>query len=224
MKTIKVKLNKIFRYLLLSFYIILSPLITLGGSSFDLNIFTQNGEYWNSDSASYILEVQQKEDNWVSLSFINNSDIESVISSIYFSDNFQLINRDNIIINSDDYVNFNVDDKPQEFPSSQNLNPYFNTFVSLDSDNPHPEFGISTGETLNVFLNINTSYETFVNAIEKGDVRIGYHVIGFSDGSSESAVTKVVPEPNTLIFIILGVLCFWVYRIFKFKNEIKIKN
>ena len=77
----------------------------------------------------------------------------------------------------------------------------------MDSDPPVPKNGINPGEWLIVkFDLINDG--TFINVVEEmysGALRIGAHVIGFDDGSSESAVNES-PEPVTLSLLGLGAL------------------
>lgn len=132
--------------------------------------------------------------------FHNESQMQSVISSIYFEDNG--LNRVSDI-QTPDIIFFEEDKNPANFPGGGGLDPAFSTAFSISADPSPVSNGINPGEQLNVTVNLDfgTSYSDLISGLSDGSVRIGMHIIGLNDGSSFSALNEI-PEPATIL------LCF----------------
>ena len=170
-----------------------------------LEIFTDNGSYYDSPDIDLFVEVADRE-NRVDFTFHNGSLIYCSIARIYFQSETFL---GSVEIIEGPGTSFSGSPTPHNLPGRNLLEPSFiATYeISMDSDPPVPKNGINPGEWLmTTFELINDG--TFLKVVDELNteaLRIGVHVIGFDDGSSESAVT-VAPEPTTLSFLGLGAL------------------
>lgn len=196
----------------------LLPLAALAGSSFNFNVFTDNGNYNNAVNDAYYLRIDQTDNGYMNFNIMNNSyNVYSVISAIYIEDLNGSIYNLSIQPNGD--VEFTIDDRPSEFPSGQNLLPPFESTASIRANPPPALNGIEPGEQLNLTFLYNEGYNDLVEDVENGDVRVGIHVIAFPDESSESAVIHVVPEPQTMLLFALGICGLLLWRKSRIKNE-----
>jgi len=170
-----------------------------------LEIFTDNGSYYDSPDMDLYVEVADRESH-VDFTFHNESLIYCSIARIYFQSGTFL---GPVEIIEGPGTSFSGSPTPHNLPGRNLLEPSFiATYeVSMDSDPPVPKNGINPGEWLMAtFELINDG--TFLNVVDEFNtdvLRVGAHVIGFPDGSSESAVT-VAPEPTTLSLLGLGAL------------------
>lgn len=164
----------------------------------------------------------------VAFKFTNASG--SALTDVYFDDG-TLLGIANIS-DSGDSVAFS--DKgtvaPPSLPGGSNLTPAFNTTVGFSADSNPPVIynGVTSGEWLTITFNLQSgqSYASVINALSlpnnggMGDLRIGLHVQGFSNGGSESfinspdGVTSPVPEVQTAAMMLagLGLVGFMVAR------------
>ncbi len=165
-------------------------------------IFTDNGSYYNSPDMDLYVEVSNRESR-VDFTFHNESLIDSSIARIYFQSGAFLGIADII---GGPGTSFSQPAKPGNLPAGNLLEPSFVTTheLSFGSDPPASKNGINPGEwVMTTFDLINGG--TFLNVVDElnpGALRIGVHVVGLPDGSSESAVTT--PEPTTLFLLGLG--------------------
>ena len=169
-----------------------------------LEIFTDNGSYYDSPDMDLYVEVADR-DSHVDFTFHNESLIDSSIARIYFEGGPFLSIADII---GGPGTSFSQSAKPSNLPAGNLLEPSFVTTheLSFDSDPPAPKNGINPGEwVMTTFDLINGG--TFLNLVDElntGALRIGVHVVGLPKGSGESAITT--PEPTTLFLLGLGAL------------------
>lgn len=179
-------------------------------SSFE--IFTDNGSFANSADLNLYVEVSDAGANRADFTFYNNSLIESCIAGIYFDDGTLLGIAD---ITSSPGVSFSLSKKPKNLPSGNTLEPPFVATVefSIGSDPPVSKNGINPAdpgdpaEWLRITFDLknNGPFQDVLDELKNGTLRIGMHIIGLPDGSSESAVNHV-PEPATIALLGLGSL------------------
>lgn len=170
-----------------------------------LVIFTDNGNYNDSPDVDLYVEVVDK-DSYVDFKFTNDSLTDCSIARIYFQGGAFL---GEVEIIGGPGTSFSGYPKPHNLPGGKTLDPPFiATYeLSMDSDPPVPKNGINPGEWLIVKFDLinDGTFLNIVDEIYSGTLRIGAHVIGFDDGSSESAVNES-PEPTTLSLLALGAL------------------
>ena len=201
--------------------LLLLPQVIFAGSSFDLDIFTSNGAYSQDGSASFQVDVQDAGSDWVTMSIMNQSDIYSVISSIYFSDTRNIMDINSFSVINNDDVAFTINTTPSYLPAGEELDPDFVTTYSFTANPPPARNGIEPMEQVMFTVHITGGYEQFIDSLQSGDTRIAAHVIAFPDGSSESAVIRVVPEPGSIMLIFLGITCLWSTRKVRVPGEIQ---
>lgn len=172
---------------------------------YQLESFTDNGSYYDSPDLDLNVEIVDKQSH-VDFIFNNDSLIDCSIARIYLQSNAFLGYAE--IVNGPG-TSFSWYPTPHNLPGGKTLEPSFIAAydLSMDSDPPVPKNGINPGEWLKTtFALINNG--TFINVVDElntGNLRIGAHVIGLPDGSSESAVITA-PEPTTLSLLGLGAL------------------
>ncbi len=178
---------------------------------YPFEIFTNNGSFADSADLNFYVEVSDAGPNRADFTFYNDSLIESCIAGIYFDDGTLLGIAD---ITSSPGVSFSLSAKPKNLPGGNMLEPPFVTTVefSIDSDPPVPKNGINPGdpaEWLRITFDLkkNGLFQDVLDELNNGTLRVGTHIIGLSDGSSESAINHV-PEPATIALLGLGSLVF----------------
>ncbi|MCE5184706.1 MAG: hypothetical protein LLF76_01090 [Planctomycetaceae bacterium] len=140
--------------------------------------------------------------------FRNSGPAASSICDIYF-DNGPLgtgvLQSISSIDNSSPGVSFSEDAKPANLPAGKTIGFQTTLGLSLDSDSPVQPNGINPGEYLGVSL-LASSYNDVLTELNSGALRIGLHVQGFANGSSESYVNgiSVVPVPASLLLACFG--------------------
>jgi len=173
---------------------------------YSIEPFTQNGLYFNSSELDIFVDVQPGTDSLVEFTFHNQSSISSYIAEIYF-DADSLLSYVGITGSSGAGVSFVEQAKPASLPGGKTLNPVFavSEGFSFDATPPAPHNGIGQQEWLTVTFGLNSgTFGDLLTWLDSGEVRIGTHVIGLPDGSSESGTT--VPEPATIILLGLSSL------------------
>ena len=171
---------------------------------YPLEIFTDNGSYYDSPDIDLYVELSDRE-SCVDFTFRNESIIDSSIARIYFAGGSFLSFAEII---EGPGTTFNPSATPAKLPGANLLElPLLTTYeVSFDSDPAVPHNGINPGEwVITTFDLINGG--TFLNVADElntGTLWIGVHVIALPDGSSESAIA--VPDPATLFLLGLGSL------------------
>jgi hypothetical protein len=172
---------------------------------------TNNGI--NTDIGGYLfVDVTDPGGGQVLFTFRNTSPVASSIAAVYFDDGSLLGIAS--IDNSDPGVAFTQLANPANLPGGNNASPPFVTTAgfSADSDPPVQPMGVNPGETLGILFNLQGSqmYADVLDELNTGVLRIGIHVQGFGDGSSESFVNgppdyPKVPAPGALLLGSFGV-------------------
>lgn len=171
---------------------------------YPLEIFTNNGSYYNSPDLDLYVEVSDGEDQAV-FTFYNESLINSSITTIYF-DGGSLLGIADIIEWTG--TSFSQSATPSNLPGGKPLEPSFVTTAgfSIGSDAPRPHSGVNPGEWVQITFDLinGGTFPGVIDELNTGVLRIGVHLIALPDGSSESAIA--VPEPATIALLALGAL------------------
>ena len=171
---------------------------------YPLEVFTNNGGYYDSPDLDLYVEVVDSESR-VDFIFHNESIIDSSIARICFEGGSFLSFAEMI---EGPGTSFNPSATPAKLPGANLLEPSLLTTYefSFDSDPAVPHNGINHGEWLmTTFDLINSStFQSVVDELNTGALWIGIHVIALPDGSSESAIA--VPEPAALFLLGFGAL------------------
>jgi hypothetical protein len=166
--------------------------------------------------AQLAVDVTSYSSNQVLFTFTNTGSFQSTISEIYFDDGTllgiaELIDRDN---GGDLDVAFTQDDvdpvNPPVLPGGDSIFPVFEVTAGFlaDADNPAPRWGVSPGEWLGIVFNLESggTYDDVLAELTDGRLRIGMHVINFSNGGSESFVNNPIPVPAAIWLLGSGLL------------------
>ena len=180
---------------------------------YDLEIFTSDGAFYNNPAVVLFVEVSAQ-GSQVRFEFHNDSTVDSAIARVYFDDGDGLLSSIASLDNGPGTA-FSTGGSPPNVPAGNTLAPAFQTSAGLiaTADSPPPHNGINPGEWMAVIVDLagSNTLADVKEALDEESLRIGAHVIAFSDGSSESAVS--VPEPVTMAILILGGLALWVRRV-----------
>ena len=176
---------------------------------YPLEIFTNNGVYYNSLDLDLYVVVSNGGAGQVDFTFYNESLVESSIARIYFDDN-SLLGVAGII--DGEGTSFSQPGTPGNLPGSNSLEPPFVTTggFSIGGDAPPPTNGVNPVdpgdplEWVKITFNYDGAFAAVIDGLNTGAIRIATHIIALPDGSSESAVT--VPEPATICLLGLGTL------------------
>jgi len=171
---------------------------------YPLEIFTSNGSYYNSPDLDLYVEVSDGEDQ-VDFTFYNESLINSSITTIYFDGDSLLGIVD---ITEGTGTSFSQSATPSNLPGGKALESPFvtTTGFSAGSEAPRPHSGVNPGEWVQITFDLinGGSFQSVIDELDTGVLRIGVHIIGLPDGSSELAIA--VPEPATIALLALGAL------------------
>lgn len=175
---------------------------------FPFEIFTDNGDYSDGSLVDLSVEVFNGE-GIAKFTFYNDSSVECSITKIFFDDGTLL---------GIDYIENGIGTDfdravpgPGDLPGGNLLDPPFvaDREFNVGADNPPYHNGVNNigaGEYVTVTFDlINGGHvDQVIGELYNGTLRIGIHVQGFPDGSSESAVH--VPEPATVLLFGIGTL------------------
>ncbi len=168
-----------------------------------LDIFTDNGDF--ADDSRVVLFVEVTEDSGQArFELYNGSSVNSTIAEIYFDDSGGVLSEIADIVGPG--TSFSEEGSPPNLPAGNDLSPVFQKSPDfmVNADNPAPTNGVNPGEYVAILFDLDgNSVSDVIDDLVDGTLRIGVHVIAFSDGSSESAVT---PEPATVGLILGGSL------------------
>lgn len=175
------------------------------GYIYPLQIFTNNGSYSDSLDLDLYVKVTDPATGQVDFTFHNDSSINSCLSEIYFEDGLLLGSAS---ITYGPQTLFDYSARPKNPPGCYTLEPLFMTTegLSFDSEPAPPKNGISPDEWVRITFDLENggTFETVINELNTGALRIAAHIISLPDGSSESAVN--VPEPATICLLGFGSL------------------
>ena len=171
-------------------------------ASLTFEVFTTNGQYAGSSDLDLSMEVSNGFEK-VSFTFFNNSLIDSSVRSIFVQDG-TLFGID-VILSSHPDVNYS-ESTSGTLPGGELLTPPFvpTHEFGVSADPPPTHKGINPGQWVKVTYDLlpGKDISDVINALGNGDLRIGIHIIGLPDGSSESAI--LIPEPATMLILGLG--------------------
>lgn len=192
-------MKKTIGFLALVLFVSATASVLEGSIIYPLIPFTENGEYFDEPGLNLYIEVIYLQ-SAIDFKFHNESSIDSSIARIYLDDN-SLLSFEGI--SEGPGTSFNVPAVPLNLPAAQLLTPPFVMDFSIGADAPLPHNGINPTEWLTIHYNLinGAIVADITNALNDESLRIGVHVIGLPDGSSESAV---IPEPTTLLLLGLG--------------------
>ena len=172
---------------------------------YQFEIFTDNGGYNDDPGVDVFMEVFNGE-GIASFKFFNDSTITSSITNIYFDDG-SLLGIDTITNSAG--VSFSKDG-PANIPGADLLEPDFvaDREFNIGADPPPYHNGVNNpppDEWVQVTFNLinGGTIDDVIDELNSGALRVGIHIQGFEDGSSESAVA--VPEPASIFMLGLGV-------------------
>lgn len=167
-------------------------------------------------AGQFAVEVTDAGADQVLFRFSNSGPLDSSITRVYFDDGVLdsiagLFDAEN---GGSPGVNFSEGASPGNLPAGNSIVPPFDATVTLSasSDPPVQPNGVNPGEWLGVLFNLQDGkgFADVINAMDLGvsdpgssdSLRVGIHVQGFADGSSESFVH--VPAPAALLLGMLG--------------------
>jgi len=203
--------RKFLKYITVCFCVLVMFAPTIQAACvYPIEIFTNNGDYFNSLEINLYVEVSQLLPEQIDFTFHNDSQIDSCIAEIYFDTDDVLASA---LITNGPGTFYVQAAKPSNLPAAMLLNPPFVTadVLSFDCDAPPPHYGINPNEWLKVTFELaGVTYGEIIDGFESNQLRIGIHIIALPDGSSESAVT--VPEPTTICLLGLASLAIFQKR------------
>jgi hypothetical protein len=143
--------------------------------------------------------------------FTNNS--TSSLTDVYFDDG-TLLGISSITYTSG--VSFSQGAAPPNLPGANLADPDFQVTRGFlaDSDKPVTANGVSQGEWLAVDFTLlsGKTYQDVLSALAlpngggEGDLRVGLHVQGFASGGSSESFINAIPEPDTSMLLVAGLL------------------
>ena len=144
----------------------------------------------------------------VLFSFSNTGPLASSITDVYFDTS--LFSSVLSIDNTSSGVSFNRGASPPNLPGGNSIGFVANRNLSVDSNSPVSHNGVNPGEYLGVTLSLGNGFlfTDVEDAIGSGSLSVGIHVQSFSNGGSESFVSRTasVPEPATMLLIGSGLV------------------
>ncbi len=141
-----------------------------------------------------------------SFRFFNTGPDASNISEIYFDDGSLL--GISTIIDSPPTVDFEEGASPGNLPSGNSISPAFEVTAGFlaEAGNPSPKKGVAPLEEVTIIFDMQgtQTFQSVLDELADGRLRIGIHVTAFDNGASESLVNVPIPEPATLSLMLLG--------------------
>ena len=188
---------------------------------FDFTAITAND---SSGFSQYVgesqlhMEIVLNESGQIRILFVNDGPEDSSVSQIYF-DFTPEVNLSLVSIGNVEGVSFSARNvKPKDLPGGERIFAAFGSDLAVGAENPAPKNGINPGESLELIMNYNSSYDIF-NALENEDLRVGLHVISL--GVYSESFVNVVPEPATLPLLLSGTVALRWMRVRKANRKNK---
>jgi hypothetical protein len=156
--------------------------------------------------AQFSFSLTEVSETQVRFMFYNSGPAASSITRIYFDDGTPgCLSMIQSIDNSSPGVSFAVGATPHNLPAGKTIDFQTAPVLILDSNSPVQPNGINPGEYLGVNM-LATSYNDVLRSLVDGSLRVGLHVQGFANGSSESYVNgvSVVPLPASVALVFVG--------------------
>ena len=152
--------------------------------------------------------------NDVVFTFNNLGPNASSITDIYFDDGTLLAIAN---ITNGSGVDFAQGASPGNLPDGNTISPAFQTSAgfSADSNPPTQPNGVNPGEFVSILFTLQSGqeFQTVLDSLTSGDLRIGLHVQAFADGASVAFVNNdcvgpdcfsTVPVPSTVMLLGAG--------------------
>jgi hypothetical protein len=170
------------------------------------------------------MEVRLPQEAQVEFTFHNTGDVSSVITEVCFE---QGPLETMISVNSSSDALFLQDNRPKNLPGGNGLVPAFDAAFSMGADNPAQSNGVINdplppGGWVSALFRLQggATYQTVLQQLEGGQLRVGVRVQGFAAGGNESFVNMMgspahQPEPATLAFGLAGVCVALLSRLIR---------
>ena len=153
--------------------------------------------------AQMFVTVSEFARNQVLFYFVNAGPEDSSITAVYFDDGTLLGIA--LLIDADDgkggdpNVDFSQGASPPDLPGGNNVDPPFEVTAGFlaDSDAPTQSNGVNPEEFLGIVFELlkGGTIKNVFEELDSGELRIGIHVQGFADGTSEGFINNAVPVP-----------------------------
>jgi len=175
--------------------------------NFNFDIFTSNGNYHDDPGVKPYVVVSNGEEAIVDFTFYNISEFQSSVAQIYFDDGVLL--DISTVTNGPGTIFSENAQTPNNLPGWNLIDFHADREFTIGALSPPPENGVNPATplewvTIRFDLVPGANLESVVDELYTGELRIGIHIIGLPDGSSESAI-MVIPEPATIAMLLFGV-------------------
>ena len=194
-------MKKTFKLSCLIVLVCVLSLQTSYAALYPLEIFTNNGTYYDDPGIDLYMEVSDG-GSVANFEFFNNSTIDCTITRIFFDDGPIL--GSTFAINNGSGTDFSeVAPGPDRLPGGEDIGFDPDKEYNIGAEPAPPLNGLANGESLTIQINlVGATLQDVLDELDAGTLRVGLHVMAFPDGSSNSAVT--VPEPATMCLLALG--------------------
>lgn len=201
----------------------ITPLAAVADDDFIVNYSCiTDSPYCSTGEAQLTTGVSDYGNNKVLFKFYNTGEGPSSISEIYFDDGTlldvaTLIDVDNGGLSG---VDFEPGAAPPNLPDGDLAEPEFvaTQEFSVDADAPPTKDGVNVGEWLGIVFNLQSgmSFDSVIQDLQDGGLRIGLHVIAFESGSSGASFVNLpipVPLPAALGLFLMSLISLGLGRI-----------